>query len=363
MEDYNLKPDISIILPVYNAGVFLENTLLSILNQKFSNFELIIINDGSIDNSKSICEEYAKKDNRIVFINKHNEGICKARNLGISIAKGEFIYFCDHDDILNLELLYDNYHLCKEYNADWIKFGKIEHLYIEDSLIKKTESNFEFKVYNNKDMKNKIIELRIKGILTYVWDSLFKKSIILDNNIRFDEKFKLGNEDIDFCQRYINAANLLIVNNKNYYNHYTRLGISASSKFSNEKIDSHIYLANKSLSIYKDYNVDLNKYEIEYIYLIGRYLIFNVCQDLNKSNGLSIVEKEEILKEVKKIDLLKINNKFSWVKIYKLSRRICIYLLLFNKGYYKLLLNFDKYSRKFIYKVRLIRGFRIGVEK
>ena len=89
---------ISIIIPVYNTSKYLHRCLDSILNQTFCDFELILINDGSTDNSLEILREYEAKDSRIVVIDKPNEGVSSARNQGIEIAQGEYIMFCDSDD-------------------------------------------------------------------------------------------------------------------------------------------------------------------------------------------------------------------------------------------------------------------------
>lgn len=95
-----MKPLISIITPVYNSEAYLKDTLESILSQDFQNFELILLNDGSKDNSSKICTIYAQKDNRIKYIDKQNEGVATTRNKGLQLATGEYIMFVDSDDII-----------------------------------------------------------------------------------------------------------------------------------------------------------------------------------------------------------------------------------------------------------------------
>lgn len=353
-----MKPKISIIMPVYNASNFLENTIKSILNQKYKQFELIIIDDGSSDGSELICDKYCKKDDRIKVIHTKNQGICKSRNLGLKLAKGEYVTFADHDDLIDKYLLEDNYKLLKEENADWIKFGKIEHIYYEQKLIKVNYSNFKKNIYSDKEaIKENIISLRFDGILTYVWDAIFRKSIIDKLNLTFDEKFKFGNEDIDFCQRYIAGCNKMIINNKNYYNHFTRIGISTSSKFSKEKIESHLYLAKKSIDVFNDYNINIDLNRDKYMFLLGRYTIFNICRDLNKA-PLNFTKKDKIsiLKEIRKDNIFKDITKFNKSGVFKLSIKIGIYLQLFIKEKYITLLLIDKYSQKIVYKIRTIKS-------
>ena len=98
------NPFFSVIIPVYNVGKYLEECLESLLNQTLENIEIICINDGSTDNSLSILYEYRKKDKRVIVVNKSNGGVSSARNIGLRIARGEYIVFVDADDIAEKRL-------------------------------------------------------------------------------------------------------------------------------------------------------------------------------------------------------------------------------------------------------------------
>ena len=98
------KAKISVIVPVYNTEKFLNNCIESILNQTHKNLEVIIIDDGSTDNSPAICDEYAKKDSRVKVIHKENGGVSSARNAGLDIASGEYIGFIDGDDVIEPDM-------------------------------------------------------------------------------------------------------------------------------------------------------------------------------------------------------------------------------------------------------------------
>lgn len=113
-----MKPKISIIVPVYNAELYIHKCIDSILNQTFKEFELILVNDGSTDNCGKICEDYAFKDNRIIVIHKENGGQATARNMGLDIAKGDFIGFIDSDDWIEPDMYQLLYDLCIDYNSD-----------------------------------------------------------------------------------------------------------------------------------------------------------------------------------------------------------------------------------------------------
>ncbi|MEG2898607.1 MAG: glycosyltransferase, partial [Eubacterium sp.] len=100
---------ISLIIPIYNSEKFLDRCIQSIINQTYKNIEIILVNDGSIDQSLEICQLYKKRDNRIVIINKKNGGVGSARNIGLQKAKGDYIGFIDSDDYIDKET-YEEYY-------------------------------------------------------------------------------------------------------------------------------------------------------------------------------------------------------------------------------------------------------------
>ena len=111
---------VSIIMPVYNSGKYLKTAVESILNQRLKEFELILVDDGSIDGSSERCDEYARKDERIVVIHQKNGGICAARNAALKVARGEFIAFSDHDDIWYPNKIEESLKILKEKNVDLV---------------------------------------------------------------------------------------------------------------------------------------------------------------------------------------------------------------------------------------------------
>ena len=119
-----MKKLVSIIVPVFNVEKYLRQCLDSILGQTFNQFEVIIVNDGSTDNSGAICQEYEARDNRIVYLEKENGGVSEARNLGLDFATSEYIIFIDSDDWIEptyVEVLYEKieeYQACLLYTSD-----------------------------------------------------------------------------------------------------------------------------------------------------------------------------------------------------------------------------------------------------
>ena len=179
---------ISIIMPIYNVERYLERGINSILNQTFKEFELILINDGSTDNSSVICNNFKNIDSRIKVINKKNEGVSSSRNLGINIARGEFIMFVDPDDTLEEDALGYLYNLTNTYNSDVSCY----RMQTYKNGISKTNINIneEIKIYKN----SKIIENFSKnGIFLYsVCNKLYKKNLLKD--IRFNEDIRYAED-------------------------------------------------------------------------------------------------------------------------------------------------------------------------
>ena len=115
---------VSVIVPIYNSGKFLEQTIQSVLNQSFKDIELLLVDDGSTDCSLSICEKFAKDDNRITLISQSNSGVSVARNNGLRNAQGEYVYFLDSDDTIDSEFIRTSYYIAKQNDSDIVIVGE-----------------------------------------------------------------------------------------------------------------------------------------------------------------------------------------------------------------------------------------------
>lgn len=194
-------PLLSIIVPVYNIAKYIPECVDSVLNQSFNDLELILVNDGSTDESPKICKEYAEKDNRIIVINKKNGGLSDARNSGLSIAQGEYIFFLDGDDFLvpNQLIKYESL-LNSSESAD---IYTVPHVYTFPSG--KEEVHFVpmtsiLEHYEGKKFLTKIISSNF--IFWGVEKNIYKREIIENESLLFS-KGLIGAEDCDFTMRYI----------------------------------------------------------------------------------------------------------------------------------------------------------------
>lgn len=351
----------SIIMPVYNSERYLSDAIESVLKQTYEKFELILIDDGSKDASSQICDEYAQRDHRVRVVHKENGGICKARNLGISMAEGKYVGFMDNDDIIEPTMLQECRLLIECHQPDWVKFGKREIMLLDEKIISKKETDFEFKVYEKNDICNNLLRLRCQGAMTFVWDSFVKRENLLHNELDFDEKFPLGNEDIDFCERYALISEKLVVSEKIFYNHYTRLGISASTKYSEEKIQSYIYLLAKSNQRYIENSLLTNENMEEYVAIVTKQIVVNICQRLNDAKKvLSWKQRCIMLQACRECEEFELYCSLGKKRIANESIKLAIYRCLFLHKKYFLLLCVDEYSRKLAYTYRRFKAKRVS---
>ena len=269
-------PLISVIVPVYKVENVLNYCIDSILNQTYKNFELILVDDGSPDNSGKICDEYAKKDSRITVIHKENGGVSSARNCGIDAAKGKYICFVDSDDYPCKNYLLDMVNMCK-------KFDECDLLLGGFNVVSDYKSNIEKKVLFTEDhnyscvSRLDFVRMYEKWVIQMPWNKLYKLKIIQTSKIRFDENFSLG-EDVLFNIDYLTNSNgNIAILNKPIYN-YTRTRI--------ESLDNKYYPDLKSIydSIYKRIfefcdEFNLSNTDIQHMYASYFYSIENVLKN------------------------------------------------------------------------------------
>jgi glycosyltransferase involved in cell wall biosynthesis len=267
-----MMPAISIILPVYNSNLYLRLAINSLLDQTFTNFELILIDDGSTDGSSLLCDEYAMLDSRIIVIHQSNVGICAARNVGLEISRGKYISFFDHDDECLPTMLEDSIYLAESQNADWIKFGKCIKLIESETLLKQYNVGFEGHKYTKDSIVSEFLSLKNNSVFENVWNALFKKEIIDRNNIKFNTNFKSGGEDLDFCLQYAIYVHTLITINNEYYIHYIRRGFSTSSTL---KVNLKQLYSSLGMRLYEVLNSI--SYDIDKNLNLYNYTIFNTC--------------------------------------------------------------------------------------
>lgn len=184
----NIVPEISIIVPIYNVGLYLQQSLNSLIYQNFKNIEIICVNDCSTDNSLSILQDYAKNDSRIKIINlEQNAGQGRARNIAIDIAQGEYIMFLDPDDWYELDTCEKAYNQIKANDNDFVVYDYC-YFYEDTQEIKENHSLSNiFKAYPNKEKINPQTCEKNYFLNAFAWNKIYKKSFLNEYNIRFSE--------------------------------------------------------------------------------------------------------------------------------------------------------------------------------
>ena len=198
---------VSIIIPIYKAENYIEECLASILNQTYTDFEVLCINDGSPDNSAAICQHFVKIDNRFQLINQKNEGVSSARNNGLNRAKGEYIYFIDADDAIAPNYLEELVRLSKDGSMAICSYARNKR-----NLTKKTTKIQEYGV---KEYINHVLDEDIEH--PNIWSMLFRNSIIQAQQLYFHIGC-IKNEDTEFYLKYmVHEKNIVFSNFKGYY--------------------------------------------------------------------------------------------------------------------------------------------------
>lgn len=217
---------ISVIVPVYNAEKFLNKSIESVINQSYKNIELILVNDGSTDNSETICNKYALADKRIKVISQNNSGPAAARNTGIRHASGDFVFFLDADDFIDrnaMGILIEKYN---QYQPDLVmgNFCKLENngeILNKNVTFHPDDMPFEQKIkkLSKTDVVSYIrhfLKHPSNHLISYCWARLYKLSVIKNNNVFAHEDMRLF-EDFVFNLEYLKHTNEIVFVNEPLY--------------------------------------------------------------------------------------------------------------------------------------------------
>lgn len=296
--DYN--PKVSVIVPVYNVETYVRTCIESIINQSYQNLEILLINDGSTDKSKFICEEYELCDNRIKIINQSNQGPSQSRNKGIEISTGKYIIFIDSDDYWDdlycIEKMINN---ITESDADVLNFG-----YKKFFEGKKIVGSCKFdKRFVNIDCKKSTMTYLAKNnlIISGAWNKIIKRQLIIDNNLTFIPG--ITSEDIDWTARLFIVAKRIDVMNDSFYVYRQRKG-SITSSISEKNLQQLLKNIEQCIKYIEIYKLEESNLMEEYMtYVAYQYMVLLVAIQISKTK----IDKDTLfkIKEYKK--LLKYN--------------------------------------------------------
>lgn len=235
-------PLISVIVPVYNSEKTLDRCLNSILNQTFSDFEIIIVNDGSFDNSIKVIQKFVEKDSRIKLINQVNKGLGAARNIGIKNAKGKYIACVDSDDYIDFEMLEKMYNSIELQKSD-MAICQADNVLFEKGKFVKSLGAYIIPISENLISGQEAVKLQINYIIPILFNSvcfkLVKRSFFTEDNIWFPEGHRYAEDTPTSVGLMLNSKSISLVKENLYF--YVHEGESLTSSYSLKKAND-IYL-------------------------------------------------------------------------------------------------------------------------
>ena len=274
-------PTFSIIIPIYNVEKYLTQCIESILNQTFTDWECILVNDGSTDGSGNICDNFVANDDRIKVIHKKNEGVSVARNIGIEVSKGEYIIFVDSDDWVDIDFL----HVLNEciQDTDILFYGNKYHYENKNIVIHMPHA---ITCYQKEYIEREILQLKYNRenyeYYGYTWDKVFKRDIIETHNIRFVPHLSLREDEL-FTSEYCRHIETLRVLSKPIYN-YRVLNTGLTSKNRNyDEIKKYRQVLSSQIECWS--SEELQKYETL------RYAMFLNKEAAQEKNIIECIKK------------------------------------------------------------------------
>ncbi|HDR7787023.1 glycosyltransferase family 2 protein [Bacillus cereus group sp. Bc252] len=330
------NPKFSVLIPVYNVEEFIAECIESVLNQTYQNFEVILINDGSTDSSGMVCEEYAKKDNRLKLYHQNNQGLLTSRQNAISKASGDFCLFLDSDDYWETELLEKINQTIDEYNCDLVIF-KYKRVSEKGEFISEAPSIFKDEtVFDNKNKEELFKKIINSSNLNNLVCKAVKRNLL--NNIDHSQDYKVKNgEDLLQSLPLLYKSKRTIYVNYALYNYRTVL--SSITNTLNVNFLKDITVVRGSLLYYlkklgMDTEDNLKEFYQFYMQLFLNYIFELINSNISKKDKITIItnfQQEQLYKDA--MEKIKISG-------FSSEKKILFYLI--RKNYYKAIFIYGK---------------------
>lgn len=276
------KFKVSIVVPIYNIEKYLEKCLSSIKSQTYENIEVILVNDGSTDNSEEICILYSNNDSRFSYYKKENGGLSDARNYGLRYVTGEYLIFVDSDDYLEIDAIEK---MIKSINDNDLLIFNYKKVDENGDILSVSEfPACQIEINNYIDQS----KFYFKDFFAYrygweAWNRMYKVDIIKKYNLQFYDNKKIFAEDIEFNFRYIIYSKSIIVTDEYIYNYLFRSDSLMANSLSIDKLNCFNEL---SKQLFRFLDANKHKFLLEHFYLIHCLIYFNFYQKLEKKNNI-----------------------------------------------------------------------------
>ncbi len=325
---------ISVIVPIYNVAPYVEKCIRSILAQTYSKIEVIIVNDGSTDDSLQIVRNIEKEEERIRIIDVSNGGPARARNIGLDAAKGKYILFVDGDDTIDENALLILYRKIIEVNAD-IATMRVAQVYADDHI---EQFSFSDQKYDVIDFEKKDWFFKDASVFQPIWNKLYKRSLI---QFRFDEQLR-RNEDIEFNGKiYCQAKRMVVINQPLYY----QLQRGSSLCHNGRKTEDEIYSVKRVYDSVVEYGnkiritVDRKKEIMEYLYFRIDILLHMIIYD---ESGYK--NRKKYIKQLREYFPKWRYTLVNDIKSYNTNKRFWFFKKLFDKRLYYFLYHYKDFA-------------------
>lgn len=325
-------PKLSVVVPVYNTEPYLPRCLESITGQSFSDFELILIDDGSTDKSPIICDNYSQQDSRVKVIHKKNEGVSVARNTGLKIAKGDYLTVVDSDDWLEKDMYQSMFQYINKHDADVVMCDCIKD-YLDRSEVYSHDVRSGFYSYEQLHneyyphllmMENVEYPATISNCLM-IW----RRSITSNNNIEYLKGVKYS-EDLLFGAQIMSLAKSFYYMKGILLYHYCVRESSSSHSYKTDKWNNYIELYEHAKTFFSGKNIINIDYQINLMLL---FFVYNCLGDLSNKN-ITTEDKHKYANSI--LDCDEVRHIFKTIKIYKLpisvKLKIITYLYKYKIG-------------------------------
>ena len=335
-----MNPKVSIIVPVYNVEKYLDRCMDSLLNQTLKDIEIIMVDDGSPDNSPVMCDRYAEKDNRVKVIHKKNGGLGLARNSGLEIAEGEYVAFVDSDDFVDIVAFEKLYKAAVDNKkADFVMCG-YKRIKGNSCVGRFKDVNEEY-VLEDDECRNVLagmIGIDPDSDYTYrhnysVWHGIYKNSIFTKNGVSFCSERELISEDLIFHLDFIPLCGKIVIIPDSLYN-YCLNEDSLTTKYRTDKFEAVLKLWRTTIK--KVSSIQMDNMNTRLVYLLLDVVLSTMSYEVryNKRNCLSVLKlianNDEVQKSLFAYPISSLSFRHFLI-FYLLKKKYCICIYLFFK--------------------------------
>lgn len=282
-----MNPKLSVIIPVYNVKDYLEQCICSVIHQDYDNFEVILVDDGANDGSEELCDEFARKDSRIIVIHQANQGHTAARQAGYEKSDGDYILFMDSDDWVDLGMFRTMMEKCVDNSIDIVQCS---YRSVKNGKKREESPVFDEGLYDKERLANQIYPKMIYegsfykfGIAPNIWNKIFRRKLIGESLYRIDRRIRSGEDGLLTYHCFLKAEMVWILNDC-FYNYRSRK--LSMCRITNSRLEENHIL----FQYYSDWFCD-NGYLTEQIY---RYVVYQTLQAMEvalKKTGIRQITK------------------------------------------------------------------------